>query len=616
MIQQHIIDNIVETARIEDVIGEFVNLKRAGANLKALSPFSNEKTPSFVVSPAKQIFKCFSTDLAGNVVTFIMEHERMSFVESIKWLAEKYNIEIPEGEQTEEQIEQRKHEDSLYLVNDFANMFYKYQLRESDEGKNIGLNYFKERGYNQSTIDLFELGYSKQESTLYHSAHKRKYNTNTLFELGLVNNIGKDFFRGRIVFPIHSMAGKILGFGGRTMNGDKAKYINSIESKIYSKSNTLYGLHQSKKNIRIKDECILVEGYTDVISLFQNGIDNVVASSGTALTNGQIRLIKRHTNNVVILYDGDKAGIKAALKGLNLMLENDMNVKLCILPNGQDPDGYIKENGYDKTVKFINDNAKDFLLFKIDYLLKDVNDPIAKAEVTKDIISSISCIGDPVKRSIYVNEASKLLKIDEKTILEQIGVESEQVTPEQPKQIDVKPKIKANAKELGLLRVIMLFGDKIHDNGLKIAHYCVSECLDWFEYVDLQEVFSIIYEEVESGHCPSFDWYLKHSNEFVRDLSSSFIDMSIEYSENWENKLNYPLQTQKKVSENYSKDSDSVINNFKLDKTIYIQKVNQDRIRTSRKLEDQLKYLKIQLELNKVKEEITKKIGREGVLFV
>ena len=366
-IPQHIIDQIFETARIEEVIGQFVNLKKSGSNYKGLSPFSSEKTPSFMVSPAKGIFKDFSSGKGGNVVSFLMEHESYSYPEALRWLGKYYNIEIPERELTPEEKAKLDERDSLFIANAFAEKFFTDQL-ESEEGRAIGLSYFLERGYRDDVIKKFQLGYSPDKSdALIKAADEGGHNLEFFEKLGLVkekeNGDRFDFFRGRVMFPIHNLTGRVLGFGGRTLKKSKktAKYFNSPESPIYHKSDVLYGIYQSRNSIRNKDLCYLVEGYTDVISMHQSGIENVVASSGTALTPGQIRLIKRFTPNITILFDGDPAGIRASFRGIDLILEEGMNVKVVPFPEGEDPDSYSKRVSSDEHVAYLDEHAQDFI---------------------------------------------------------------------------------------------------------------------------------------------------------------------------------------------------------------------------------------------------------------
>ena len=420
-IPPHIIDEIMQTSRIEEVIGEFVHLKRAGSNLKGLSPFTDERTPSFVVSPAKQIFKCFSTGKGGSVVTFLMEKEHYSYPEALKWLANKYNITLPEErEPTAEELAQITEKESLFIINEFAKNHFVDNMHATDEGKAIGLNYFIERGFRKDIIEKFQLGYCLDKGNDFtESAIQKGYKLEYLEKIGLVKSKdGRhfDFFRGRVMFPIHSVSGRVLGFGGRTLLADKkiAKYFNSPESIIYNKSDILYGLYYAKGDIVKYDNCYLVEGYTDVISMHQAGIVNVVSSSGTSLTHGQIKLIRRYTQNVTILYDGDAAGIKASFRGIDLLLEEGLNVRVVLFPDGDDPDSYSKKVSPEALDQYIKSNMKDFVSFKAEILLGEngAQDPIQRSKLIHDIVHSISLIPDEISRSVYTQEIAKRFEID------------------------------------------------------------------------------------------------------------------------------------------------------------------------------------------------------------
>lgn len=420
-----------ETARVEEVIGDFVQLKKAGSNFKGLSPFSDERSPSFMVSPVKQIWKDFSSGKGGNAVTFLMEHEHFTYPEAIKYLAKKYNIEIEETEQTNEQKEEDNERESLYLVNEFANSYFQNILFKTDQGQAIGLSYFKERGFTNETIKKFNLGYSLDNWDAFtEEALKQGYLLEYLEKTGLTIvkdpstgsvQVDKRFdrFKGRVMFPIHSMSGRVLGFGGRILGSDKkvAKYVNSPESEVYHKSKVLYGLFHAKQSIAKEDNCYLVEGYTDVIQMHQKGIKNVVASSGTALTSEQIRLINRLTKNITVLFDGDAAGIRASIRGIDLILEQGMNVKVCSFPPGEDPDSFARQNTLEELTFFLEENAMDFIQFKASLLIKDAkNDPIKKAETIREIVNSISKIPDQIKKEIYIQECSRIMDISESVL--------------------------------------------------------------------------------------------------------------------------------------------------------------------------------------------------------
>ncbi|MBT8267350.1 MAG: DNA primase [Bacteroidia bacterium] len=441
MITKSTIDKVFETARVEEVIGDFVNLKKSGSNFKGLSPFSDERTPSFMVSPVKQIWKDFSSGKGGTVVSFLMEHEHFTYPEAIKYLAKKYNIEIEETEQTDEEKEKANERESLYLVSDYANTYFQKVLHDTDQGKAIGLSYFKERGFTDETIKKFQLGYAKDEWQAFtDEALKQGYNLDYLQKTGLtiVKEDKKfDRFKGRVLFPIHSMSGRVLGFGGRILGIDKkaAKYLNSPESDIYHKSKVLYGIYYAKQSIAKEDNCYLVEGYTDVIQFHQTGIKNVVASSGTALTSDQIRLINRLTKNITVLFDGDAAGTRASLRGIDLILEQGMNVKVCSFPKGEDPDSFAKSNTLEELTLFLETNALDFIQFKASLLFEETkNDPVKKAETIRDIVNSISKIPDQIKREIYIQECAKIMDISEEVLFSTLA------------QIHKKERYDANAK--------------------------------------------------------------------------------------------------------------------------------------------------------------------------
>jgi DNA primase len=428
MISRSTIDRIFESARVEEVIGEFVQLKKAGSNFKGLSPFTDEKSPSFMVSPVKQIWKDFSTGKGGNSVSFLMEHEHFSYPEALKWLAKKYNIEIEETEQTDQQKEQTNERESMFLVSNFAKEYFHDLMLNTNQGKAIGLSYFKERGFTDETIKNFQLGYCLDEWDNFTKAALAKgYDLKYLASTGLTivkENKQFDRFKGRVLFPIQSMSGRILGFGGRILTADKkaAKYLNSPESDIYHKSKILYGIYQAKKEIARQDNCFLVEGYTDVISFHQSGIENVVASSGTALTSDQIRLVNRLTKNITVLFDGDAAGIRASIRGIDLILEQGMNVKVVQFPDGEDPDSFAKSHTDAELKEYLETAAQDFINFKVSLLLKDSNnDPIKKATVIRDIVTSISKIPDGIQREVYVQECSRIMDISERVLFSELA---------------------------------------------------------------------------------------------------------------------------------------------------------------------------------------------------
>ncbi|MCF6297351.1 MAG: DNA primase [Flavobacteriaceae bacterium] len=544
MITRNTIDKVFETARVEEVIGDFVNLKKSGANYKGLSPFVDEKTPSFMVSPVKQIWKDFSTGKGGNAITFLMEHEHYSYPEAIRFLAKKYNIEIEETEQSDEQKQQADERESMYLVSEFAKNYFHDILLNSEKGKAIGLSYFKERGFTNKTIKKFELGYALDDWTAFtDAALDKKYDLKFLEKVGLTivktdtetSLVKKKFdrFKGRVLFPIQSMSGRVLGFGGRTLLTDKkvAKYLNSPESDIYHKSKILYGIYQAKQSIAKEDNCYLVEGYTDVISMFQSGIENVVASSGTALTSDQIRLIHRLTPNITVLFDGDAAGIRASIRGIDLILEQGMNVKVITFPDGEDPDSFAKSKSTEELREYLTENAKDFIQFKTSLLLDGAkNDPIKKADLIRDIVASISKIPNNIQREVYVQECARIMNISENVLFnelsqnlkkEQREIHKKQSNTQTPftgvvkesKQIEKVDRLMV--LESSLIWVLLLYGNEevdfvdyiteIDDEGKKIINKeDYTNTVSNEIYVNLQEdeieftnpVFLKIYYEI------------------------------------------------------------------------------------------------------------------------
>ena len=481
MISKATIDQVFDTARVEEVIGDFVQLKKSGSNFKGLSPFSEERTPSFMVSPVKQIWKDFSTGKGGTSVSFLMEHEHFTYPEAIKYLARKYNIEIEETVQSDSDKEAAGERESMYLVSEFARTYYQNTLHKTDQGKAIGLSYFKERGFTDETIQDFQLGFSTDAwSGLTDSALKKGYKLKYLESTGLSIVKGEkqfDRFKGRVLFPIHSMSGRVLGFGGRILakNEKAAKYLNSPESDIYHKSKVLYGIYYAKQTIAKEDNCFLVEGYTDVIQFHQKGIKNVVSSSGTALTPDQIRLINRLTKNITVLFDGDPAGIRASLRGIDLILEQGMNVKICTFPEGEDPDSFAKQNTLEELKDYLKSNAKDFIAYKASLLMEEAkNDPVAKANLIRDMVTSISKVTDNIQKEIYVRECSRIMDISEEVLfstLAQMGKKAQSdanktynkkqkafevvksVTP--PKKVDIQYEL-----EQKIIEILLLYGSR------------------------------------------------------------------------------------------------------------------------------------------------------------
>lgn len=479
MIHKSTIDAVFDTARLEEVIGDFVQLKKSGSNFKGLSPFTDERTPSFMVSPVKQIWKDFSSGKGGNVIAFLMEHEHFSYPEAIRYLAKKYNIEIEETEQNDEQKAVANTRESMYLVSSFALSFFQDSLWETTQGKAIGLSYFKERGFTAETIRDFQLGYSPDAwSALTDAALKAGYQLDYLEKTGLtiVKEQKKfDRFKGRVMFPIHSMSGRVLGFGGRILTQDNkaAKYMNSPESEIYNKSKVLYGLYQAKQSIAKEDNCFLVEGYTDVIQMHQCGVKNVVSSSGTALTAEQIRLVRRLTPNITVLFDGDAAGLRASLRGIDLILEAGMNVRVCSFPKGEDPDSFARAHTKEALEVFLSENAKDFIQFKAALLVDEAaKDPIKKAETIREMVQSIAKIPDRIKQEVYVRSCATLMNISEEALFATLAQVMQKNVAKPPKQAPPQPMaLVANAQripqantrfelEKNIIKILLLYGNK------------------------------------------------------------------------------------------------------------------------------------------------------------
>ena len=487
MIDQATIDRITDAAQIQDVVSDYVTLKKRGVNLLGLCPFHGEKTPSFIVSPGKGIFKCFGCGKGGNAVHFIMGHEQISYYEALKFLAKKYNIEVQERELSPEEMAVRNDRESMFLVNEFAQKHFSHTLHHHIDGKAIGLSYFRERGFRDDIVQKFQLGYSlDQRDAFTQAALKAGYNKEFLVKTGLTfegeNNYVADRFRGRVMFPVHSLSGKVVAFGGRILKKDDktAKYVNSPESEIYHKSNELYGIYFAKQAIVKQDRCYLVEGYTDVISMHQSGIENVVSSSGTSLTPGQIRLIHRFTENVTVIYDGDAAGIKASIRGIDLLLEEGLNIKVLLLPDGDDPDSFARKHNASDFIEYVNKNSSDFIRFKTNLLLADAgNDPVKRAGLVLDIVNSIAIIPNSIIRGEYVKECSTLLNVDEAMLYHQINTlkNTEQEKNANRRQNDVPPiphfedmddgggqmasPSRFENEERTILQVLVKYGDKL-----------------------------------------------------------------------------------------------------------------------------------------------------------
>ena len=646
-IPPHIVDEIMQTALVEEVIGDFVQLKRAGSNLKGLSPFTDEKTPSFVVSPAKQIFKCFSTGIGGTVVTFLMEKEHFTYPEALRWLADKYGINIPAPrEQTKEELEQISEKESLFVINDFANKHFQKNIQSNKEGKAIGLSYFLERGFTQDTIDQFQLGYCLDISDDFtKAALKKGYKLEYLTKVGLTKqkeDYTFDFYRGRVLFPIHSISGRVLGFGGRTLKNDKkvAKYYNSPESPIYNKSEILYGLYFSKGAIIKYDECLLCEGYTDVISMFQSGVENVVSSSGTSLTREQIRLVKRYTKNLTILYDGDAAGIKASFRGIDLILEEGLNVQVVLFPDGEDPDSFAKNHSLTEIQEMISSKKQDFISFKASVLMDgSENDPIQRSKLIREVVQSVALIPDQITRSVYVQEIAKKFEINENTISnelikllrarltkEQTGSRAFQSPARQPQQEqnaqgETVPKKRPPAfeYELDLIRLMLLFGTReiviADESEEKQATSVIELIYDELIQDDLKfenPLCKMIFEEFERNLknqiLLSTSYFKNLENQKIVSFVSHLQSSDIELSYNWVDK--YKIVTKSEGDDIYKSVMNSIYN-FKYHKVDEVILNIKSRIKSSSgKDEDMLDLLAEQMSYEKIKKSLSDKLGR------
>lgn len=572
MIDQSTIDRIIDAAHIEDVVSQFVTLKKKGVNLVGLCPFHTDKTPSFYVSPSKNICKCFACGEGGSAVHFIMKHEQLSYYEALRWLAKKYNIEIQERELTDEQKEAQNERESLFILNDFAKNYFINILHKHIEGKSVGLSYFKERGFREDIIQKFQLGYSlEQKDAFTQEAIRNGFRKDYLVKTGLTiegENYLVDRFRGRVIFPVHTLSGKVVAFGGRILKKaeNTGKYVNSPESEIYHKGDQLYGLYFAKQAITKADNCFLVEGYTDVTSMHQAGIENVVASSGTALTQGQIRLIHRFTNNITVIYDGDAAGIKAALRGIDLLLEQGLNIKVVLLPDGEDPDSFARKQNAESFNKFIKEHEVDFIRFKTQLLLDEAgNDPIKKAALITDIVNSISIIPDNIIRTVYIRDCSILLGIDERILVQEINkkrlniLEKESQNKIEPvtaiqSAVSVLPENTNVATtldkfELAILYNVIRYGmsklfqqanedEKIGDESTPIDESSVIEYIKFDLERDGLWLSNPVYkkildEAVSHMHDPNFNparYFLAHSQQEISQIAANLLEDKYELS--------------------------------------------------------------------------------------
>ena len=639
MIPKQTIARIKEEARIDEIVGEVVTLKRRGSSLLGLCPFHNEKTPSFTVTVAKGIYKCFGCGKAGDSISFLMEQQQMSYVEALKYLGKKYNIEIIEEYQTDEQqreeMAKQSLTESILIANAFAQRFFTNYLLHNEHG-NIGLSYFRERGFSEQIIEKFQLGFAPTAYTaLTDAGLSEGYQLDILKQAGLTSskeNSKNDFFHNRVMFPVHNMNGKVIAFGGRIMIKDEKapKYINTPESDVYIKGKILYGIYFAKTDIRKQDECLLVEGYTDVISLVQSGIENVVASSGTALTIDQIKLIKRLTKNITVLYDGDSAGIKAALRGTDMILEEGMNVRIVVLPDQEDPDSYVRKMGATEFTKYIKENRKDIILFKTSLFAEEAkNDPIKKAELIRDIIQSVAKIPDPIQRSVYIKQCAQQMDMQEQLIITEVNKLRRQKVKEQYKE-DIAPQVEtqdaiANANihheqlqvtesslqylERDIVRILMEFGtwDILSDEGKTetVAQYLFDD----LDGIPFESQYKMVYDYIRAQHIEGnvYDpnYYTLHENPEISSIAISLLTSPHYLSEGWK-KYEVHVPEKKHV---YSKDAFSGAIRIKQRKSKEQLKALADMIRDEIDEDKKLKLIRKLIALQAQAQKFAKETG-------
>ena len=628
MITRETIDKILDATRIDEVVGEFVTLKKRGVNLLGLCPFHNEKTPSFSVSVPKGIYKCFGCGKGGDAVSFLMEHEHYTYPEALRYLAGKYGVEIDEEKPSPEQQEVLDEKESLFNLSAYAQKYFHEKLLESDEGKAIGLTYLKERGYSMETVRKFGLGYAlNQWDAFVQTALKNGYKKEYLEKTSLCKSKDHqlyDTFRGRVIFPIHNLSGRVLGFGGRILTSDKnkPKYINSAESDIYHKGRVLYGLFFAKSAMASSDNCYLVEGYTDVISMHQAGIENVIASSGTALSADQVRLIRRYTSNITLLFDGDPAGIKAAFRGIDLILEEGLNVRLVLFPDGEDPDSFALTKRPAEVRQFIQDNAKDFISFKTQLLLGETsNDPIRKAALIREIAATISLIPEPIARTLYVQKCAELMQIEEKLLVTEVNKlrrkklggqqqapqpeEDHLATPQAERQGPVHDSNDWQEKEL--IRILLNYGDKeiifevenedkrMEEVPTRVSDFVVQDILEdklVFENAQCRTIFQAFTEARESGTSPSKQTFLNHPDQQIKSLAIDLQTSPYTFSSNWEDRHRIYVSREDEILKILVIEA---VYSFKLKKLEKMILANQENLReeSSRQEKDQEKILQI-----------------------
>lgn len=633
-------DDVLAAARIEEVVGDFVNLRKRGASFVGLCPFHTEKTPSFHVSPAKGIYKCFGCGKGGDSVSFVMEHEKFNYPEALRYLAQKYHIALEETGDVAKEQGDKMIRDSLYIINQFAQQYFHDNLSKTAEGRNIGMAYFKERGFTEEMIKKFMLGYAlSDEQAFAKAAEKNGYQKNLLMQVGLIKEKGGrevDFFHHRVIFPILSLSGKVVAFAGRMMTKDDRapKYINSPETEIYHKSQLLYGIFQARNAIRKEDECFLTEGYTDVISMHQAGIENVVASSGTSLTQEQIKLIRRFTNNITILYDGDAAGLKAALRGLEMMAEEDVNVRVVMLPDGDDPDSFLHKKGSTAFREFVSSGKKHFLAFKMSYLLAEAGaDPLKKAEAIKSIVGTLAKIPDPIKRSVMIRECSTALDVGEQVLITEVNkikrsqfkketgapdfeadrLHQQHAIPEDHSQQQEHAE-KDFYQEMGILRLLLEYGEEVLDDGQKVIDLVLDELKEAPLYNhDFQLMIHEMEDFLKQGVKVDHHAFLNHPEKKFRDLAIEIISFPYTLSENWEKRHEIFVNTPQK---NFRKHVVSTLHHFKLHKLMNMKMENQQELKSAMgNMEDENHFMIVNIKLDEWIRQLGKSLGTVTVTY-
>ena len=656
MIPPATVQLIKDTMRIDEVVGDYVNLKRSGSNLKGLCPLHGEKTPSFYVSPAKGIFKCFGCGEGGDAISFLEKLDGLDYVGALRRLAHKYNITIEEAEVSNEVRAERQRTEALQLVNDYARDFYREQLTATDEGRAIGLSYFRQRGYTDETIAKFELGFAPPRGdALKRAALDAGYQRDYLKDLGLITKDGsRDFLRDRVVFPIHSQSGKVVAFAGRILRKREhaPKYLNSPETELYDKSATLYGLHLARTAIRRADQCLITEGYADVIALYQAGVTNAVPTSGTSLTAGHIRLIKRLTQRVVFLYDGDKAGVKAALRGLDLVLAEGMEVRLVLLPEGHDPDSYVKEHGGQAFRDYVEAEAKDFIAYKSELALAEAaDDPIARARLVQDVLKSVALVPDAILRAEYVRTTSQRFALDEATLVQQLNrnlderareeqrrarvaernvsreiaeravgaspaEESLAARPDAPERVDAALATDVH-RERAVAETLVRFGDEVFDpeGGFTVGQaICanIAEVLDAFEDSLCARIVTLADERITAGDSIAPSYWTGHESDDVRAFAATALTTRYAYSEGWWEKFEITLTTQPAPEDNFVRDATGALARFKLAKLLGKIDATAERMRTAQLAGDDAtikRLFRLHMRMEAVKRELSDQLN-------